>query len=38
MEKLSESRATIASTAAIPAVDAQMIFTRAPFIQYEQYY
>ena len=38
MEKLSESRATIASTAAIPAVDAQIIFTRAPFIQYEQYY
>ena len=36
MEKLFESRKTLAANAAIPEVDAEIIFTRAPFIQYEQ--
>ena len=36
MEKLFESKAVLASTAAIPQADAQIIFTKAPFIQYEQ--
>ena len=36
MEKLFESKGALASTAAIPAADAQMIFTKASFIQYEQ--
>ena len=32
MEKLFKSKTVIASTAAILVVDAQIIFTRAPFI------
>ena len=36
MEKLFESKGVLAFTAAIPAADAQIIFTKAPFIQYEQ--
>ena len=36
MEKLFESRKTIAANATIPEVDAEIIFTRAPFVQYEQ--
>ena len=37
MEKLLlESKSVLAPTAAIPAADAQIIFTKAPFIQYEQ--
>ena len=36
MEKLFESKGVIASAAAIPAADAQIVFTKAPFIQYEQ--
>ena len=36
MEKLFESKAVLGSTAAIPQADAQIIFTKAPFIQYEQ--
>ena len=36
MEKLFESKSVIASTAAIPAADAQILFTWALFIQYEQ--
>ena len=36
LEKLFESKGVIASTAAIPAADAQIFFTRVPFIQYEQ--
>ena len=36
MEKLFESKGVIASTAAIPAADAQIVFTKAPFIHYEQ--
>ena len=36
MEKLFESRKTLAANAAIPEVDAEIIFTRTPFIQYEQ--
>ena len=36
MEKLFESRKVLAATAAIPSADAEIIFTRAPFIQYEQ--
>ena len=35
MEKLFESNGVLAFTAAIPAADAQIIFTKAPFIQYE---
>ena len=36
MEKLFESKGVLAFTAVIPAADAQIIFTKAPFIQYEQ--
>ena len=36
MEKLFESRKTLAANATIPEVDAEIIFTRAPFVQYEQ--
>ena len=36
MEKLFESRKSLAANAAIPSVDAEIIFTKAPFVQYEQ--
>ena len=36
MDKLFESRKVLASGAAIPEVDAEILFTRAPFVQYEQ--
>ena len=36
MEKLFESRKSLAANATIPEVDVQIIFTRAPFVQYEQ--
>ena len=36
MEKLFESRKALATNATIPEVDAEIIFTRAPFIQYKQ--
>ena len=36
MNKLFESRDVLASSAKIPDADAQIIFTRAPFVQYEQ--
>ena len=36
MERLFESRKALAINGKIPAVDAEIIFTRAPFIQYEQ--
>ena len=36
MDKLFESRKVLAANAAIPGVDVEIIFTRAPFIQYEQ--
>ena len=36
MEKLFESRKDLAANATIPEVDAEIIFTRAPFIQHEQ--
>ena len=36
MNKLFESRKLLAAGIDIPAADAQIIFTRAPFIQYEQ--
>ena len=36
MEKLFESRKSLAANAAIPGVDAEIIFTKAPFVQYEQ--
>ena len=36
MDKLFESRKVLAANAAIPEVDAEMNFTRAPFVQYEQ--
>ena len=36
MDKLFESRKVLAANAAIPEVDVEIIFTRAPFIQYEQ--
>ena len=36
MEKLFESRKALAANATIPEVDAEIIFTRAPFVQYEQ--
>ena len=35
MKKLFESRKALASGTAIPAPDAKIIFTKAPFIQYE---
>ena len=36
MGKLFESRKPLAENAAIPEPDAQIIFTKAPFVQYEQ--
>ena len=36
MERLFESRKALVANATIPAVDAEIIFTRAPFIQYKQ--
>ena len=36
MDKLFETRKVLAATAAIPSADAEIIFTIAPFIQYEQ--
>ena len=36
MNKLFESRKLLNAGATIPAADAQIIFTKAPFIQYEQ--
>ena len=36
MEKLLESRKVLAANAAIPKVDAEIIFTKASYIQYEQ--
>ena len=36
MERLFESRKVLAPTASISNVDAEIIFTKAPFIQYEQ--
>ena len=36
MEELFESKGVLASTATIPATDAKIIFTKVPFIQYEQ--
>ena len=36
MDKLFESKKVLASGTAIPEADAEIIFTRAPFIQYEQ--
>ena len=36
MDKLFESRKVLAANAAIPEVHAEMNFTRAPFVQYEQ--
>ena len=36
MDKLFESGNVLVANAAIPEVDAEIIFTRAPFVQYEQ--
>ena len=36
MERLFESRKVLATGTAIPAPDAKIIFTKAPYIQYEQ--
>ena len=36
MDKLFESRKVLAANKAIPEVDAQIIFTKAPYVQYEQ--
>ena len=36
IKKLFESKKVLASTASIPTPDAKIIFTKAPFIQYEQ--
>ena len=36
MERLFESRKPLANNATIPEVDAEIIFTRAPIIQFEQ--
>ena len=36
MNKLFESRKILAANTAIPDIDAEILFTRAPFIQYEQ--
>ena len=36
MERLFESRKPLADNAKVPAVNAEIIFTKAPFIQYEQ--
>ena len=38
MKKLFESKKVLESLAAIPTPDAKIIFTKAPFIQYEQRY
>ena len=38
MDKLFESRKVLAANVAIPKVDAEIIFTKAPYIQYEQIY
>ena len=35
MERLFESRKALATNAKIPSVDTEIIFTRAPLIQYE---
>ena len=37
MDKLFESRKVLAANSAIPDADAEIIFTRAPFIQYQQF-
>ena len=36
MDKLFESKNILAANKAIPDVDAEILFTRAPFVQYEQ--
>ena len=36
MKRLFESRKALTTNAKIPSVVAEVIFTRAPFIQYEQ--
>ena len=36
MNKLFESKKLLAAGVALPSADAQIIFTKAPFIQYEQ--
>ena len=36
MDKLFESRKSLATTAKVTNVDAEIIFTKAPFVQYEQ--
>ena len=36
MNRLFESKKVLATTAAVPTANAQIIFTRAPFIQYKQ--
>ena len=36
MDRFFESRKVLAANASVPDVDAQIIFTRAPFVQYEQ--
>ena len=36
MDKLFESRKILAANSAIPEEDAEIILTRAPFVQYEQ--
>ena len=37
MDKLFESRKVLAANSAIPDADAEIMFTRAPFIQYQQF-
>ena len=36
MKKIFESRKVLAAASAIPALDVKVIFTKAPFVQYEQ--
>ena len=36
MDKVSKSRNVLAANTAIPHVDAEVLFTSAPFVQYEQ--
>ena len=36
MDKLFESRKVLAASTAIPDVDVEILFIRAPFVQYEQ--
>ena len=36
MKKVFESKKVLTSTASIPTTDVKIIFTKAPFIQYEQ--